>query len=384
MWFPRHRPVRVWSPFPLVLAALGSGLYCQAEEGGEPRHGPWVPTTPDGTPLRVVVPAPAGSRHAHLGWPKVIRLADGTLVLGCLAGRQHTVDGCPGVCLSHDGGTTFSPPQMLAEFDRSMPYRHAGNIALGVTADGAPVCLAMAFTGNERNTIYGWRSGDGGGTWTPVDTQRLAENRTGSVFGEILTVPGLGLVVFGHYRAGATPATGIWYAVSADDGKTWGDPVPISSSPLFEPAFTFAAGRLVGLIRNDLGGHYWQLVSDDLGQTWQEHESLVGPGVRGLPSPFVSAVCGQPDRLVALLTHRCHRPDELGYVELWEADARTLAWQRVRKLVTIAPSGTPEDRHADFGYPWMTQLNEREWFLVMYCGRTAGPNSLWGTTVTID
>jgi len=313
-----------------------------------------------------------------------MRLADGTLVLGCLAGRQHTVDGCAAVSLSRDGGSSFSPPRMLAEFDRSMPYRHAGNIALGVADDGAIVYLAMAFTGDVRNTIYGWRSADGGDAWEPVDTSRLADNHTGSVFGEIIQVPGLGLVTFGHFRAGSTPATGIWYAVSADGGKTWGDPVPISATRLFEPSFAFASGRLVGLIRNDLGGHYWQLVSDDLGKTWQEQESLVGPGKRGLPSPFVSAVRGRPDRLVALLTHRSHRPDELGYVELWEADARTLDWRRVRKLVTIAPTGTPEDKQADFGYPWMVQLNEREWFLVLYCGQVAGPNSLWGTTVTIE
>jgi len=383
MWLRNDGRRRAWFPFGSALAALGPWL-CSPAQGGAPRPGPWVPRTPDGTPLREVVPAPDGARHAHLGWPKIMRLADGTLVLGCLAGRQHTVDGCAAVSLSRDGGSSFSPPRMLAEFDRSMPYRHAGNIALGVADDGAIVYLAMAFTGDVRNTIYGWRSADGGDAWEPVDTSRLADNHTGSVFGEIIQVPGLGLVTFGHFRAGSTPATGIWYAVSADGGKTWGDPVPISATRLFEPSFAFASGRLVGLIRNDLGGHYWQLVSDDLGKTWQEQESLVGPGKRGLPSPFVSAVRGRPDRLVALLTHRSHRPDELGYVELWEADARTLDWRRVRKLVTIAPTGTPEDKQADFGYPWMVQLNEREWFLVLYCGQVAGPNSLWGTTVTIE
>jgi hypothetical protein len=272
---------------------------------------------------------------------------------------------------------------MLAEFDRSMPYRHSGNISLGVAGDGSLVYLAMAFTGNERNTIYGWRSTDTGKTWQSVDTSRLGDNRSGSVFGEIFPVPDMGLVTFGHYRLGATPDTGIWYAVSPDHGRTWGDPVQVSNTKLFEPAFTFADGRLIGLIRNDPAGHYWQLVSDDLGKSWQEAESPVGPGQRGLPSPFICHPKDDPTRLLALLTHRCHRSDELGYVELWTADAGKLDWRRVRKLVTIPPAEAPEATRADFGYPWMTQVGETTWLLVLYCGHFAGPNSIWGTTVTI-
>jgi hypothetical protein len=374
------------SPLSAILASACPALTCAcvAAEGGTPRHGPWVPQTAAGAPLHVLVPAPDGPRHAHLGWPKIVRTPKGTLVLGCLAGREHTVDGCPAVSLSRDDGKTFSKPAMLAEFDRSMRYRHSGNIALGVAPDGALVYLAMAFTGNERNTIYGWRSEDEGETWNAVDTSRLADNRSGSVFGAVIDVPGLGFMVFGHYRVGATPSTGIWYAVSPDNGKTWGDPVQISPSKLFEPAFTFASGRLVGLIRNDPAGHYWQLVSDDLGKTWQEGESPVGPGQRGLPSPFIGHRRDDPSRLLALLTHRCYRPDELGYVELWEADAKTLDWRRVRKLVTIPPAAGGEGKRPDFGYPWMTQISETEWLLVLYCGIFDGANSLWGTTITIE
>ena len=371
-------------PFTLAWSVVGSGLACAGPGGGARRHGPWVPQTPDGTPLRVLVPAPSGPRHAHLGWPKLVRAADGTLVLGLLAGREHTVDGCPGASLSHDGGKTFTPPRMLAEFDRSMAYRHSGNIALGLAADGSLVYLAMAFTEDVRNTVLGWRSMDNGRTWQTVDTSRLADNRSGSVFGEIVAVPGMGLVAFGHYRAGTELATGIWYAVSPDNGRTWGDPVPISKTRLYEPAFTFAAGRLVGLIRNDAGGHYWQLFSDDLGKTWQETESLVGPGQRGLPSPFIMHPKGDPSRLLALLTHRCHRPDELAYVELWEADARKLDWRCVRKLVTVPEVDAPAGKGVDFGYPWMVQLSEREWLLVLYCGYVKGPNSIWGMTVRIE
>ena len=363
--------------------SLLPGMACDAAgQGGVPRHGPWMPRTPEGTALRVLVPAPAGDRHAHLGWPKLVRATDGTLVLGCLAGREHTVDGCPAVCLSRDGGATFSAPRMLAEFDRSMPYRHAGNIALGVAEDGALAYLAMAFTDNVRNTVLGWRSADNGQTWEPTDTNRLAGNRSGSVFGETVPVPGLGLVAFGHYRAGSDPAVGIWHAVSRDHGRTWGDPVAVSRSRLFEPSFAFAGGRLVGLIRNDQGGHYWQLVSDDLGRTWQESESAVGPGVPGLPSPFVVRDPRDSGRLLALLTHRTGQPNELGYVELWEAEAEILNWRRRRKLVTVPPAAT--DLRADFGYPWMAHLGDQRWLLALYCGHVAGANSIWGLDLTLD
>ena len=40
-----------------------------------------------------------------------------------------------------------------------------GNLAMGVGNDGAVVLLAMAYGGDEANTILAWRSIDNGKTW---------------------------------------------------------------------------------------------------------------------------------------------------------------------------------------------------------------------------
>lgn len=367
----------------LVLSGLASmSIAGNGDTAGEPPI-PGSAFAPQGgiygSP-RLLIPAPADERYAHLAWPKITRTPQGTLVVACSAARAHTVDGCPAVSVSRDGGETFSEPHILKQFDRTMQYRHSGNTALGIADDGAVILLAMAFTGNECNTIYGWRSTDEARTWTPVDTSSLAENRTGSVFGEIFPVPGLGLVVTGHYRAGSTPSVGIWFAVSSDHGKTWGPPHKISDSKLFEPSFTFAEGRFIGLIRDDPSQFYRQLVSDDLGKTWSESASLVGGEKASFPSPFITHRREVPAQLYALQSQRNHGSPTAGEVYLWTADARKLNWER-RGMVVSFPRGKGNP-NGDFTYPWMVQLDPDRWFAVFYYGQVTGANSIYGMVIT--
>ena len=190
--------------FALCLAlCLSAGIFAQTAEFGEPR---------------IVVPAPANARFAHLSWPKMVITPDGTLVTAYISGREHVNgDGCPAVSVSTDGGKTFSEPQVLRELDASKTYQHGANLAMGVAEDGAVVFLAMAFTDDERNSIFGWRSEDSGKSWVPVDTSSLGESRTGSVFGHVFSVPGKGLAVCGHFRK--PKGYGIWIAYSQDQGK---------------------------------------------------------------------------------------------------------------------------------------------------------------------
>ena len=58
---------------------------------------------------------------------------------------------------------------------------------------GSLVVLAMAFTGDTRNAIFGWRSTDSGKNWAAVDTTALGPNKTGSV-ASMTHVPGVGLM----------------------------------------------------------------------------------------------------------------------------------------------------------------------------------------------
>jgi hypothetical protein len=330
-----------------------------------------------------LVPAPADARFAHLSWPKIVRATDGTLVLAYIAGRFHGPDGegCPAVSISTDGGATFSAPIILREYGAHDRYTSAGNVALGLAEDGAVVLLTMTYAGNIRSTVAGWRSTDNGTSWQDIDTATLADNRTGSVFGHVFTVPGNGLAVCGHYRAGSQPTEGMWIAYSSDNGRHWGVPRCLSTESLYEPAVLYSAGRLIGLVRAGTGADtfYWQAVSDDLGATWHFTKAALTPSgadpVR-MPSPCIVADRTDPQRLFALQTERATGKSTLpGAITLWTADARTLAWRRLG-IVARFPSELGVNN--DFGYPWITQLDDHTWQVVWYCGQMHGPNALYG------
>jgi len=68
---------------------------------------------------RLLIAAPENSRFSHLAWPKVCQTKDGTLVVAFVAARAHTLDGCPAVSVSTDGGTSFTRPHIFKEFDSS-------------------------------------------------------------------------------------------------------------------------------------------------------------------------------------------------------------------------------------------------------------------------
>lgn len=320
---------------------------------------------------RLLIPAPEDPRHAHLGWPKITRTDGGALVAAFLAGREHTVGGCPAVAVSHDGGATFSDPRILRRFGPRQDYAHSGNLALGLAEDDAPVLLAMAFTGDERHSIFGWRSEDGGARWERVDTSALAESATGSVYGSIFPVPGRGLAAFGHYRP--PRGDGLWLALSRDRGRSWGRPRTISERRLFEPAFTCVDGRLIGLVRENSACAYRQFVSDDAGASWHEPRSIMrGPDATH-PSPFITRDRARRERVLALQSQRTAR----GEVYLWEADAETLAWRRLGLVATF-------EGFEDYSYPWMAHLGGGEWFVVFYAGQTRGPNSIFGMRLRVD
>ncbi len=319
---------------------------------------------------RLVIPAPADERHAHLGWPKITRAGDGTLVAALIAGREHTVGGSPAVALSRDDGRTFTAARVLKEFDATQEYAHSGNLALGVAGDGALVLLAMAFTGDERNTVVGWRSADAGETWEAVDTSSLASNATGSVYGGIFPVPGRGLAVCGHYRQ--PRGDGLWIAHSQHDGRSWGHPRMITDRRLHEPSFVCVGDWLIGLVRENAAHAYWQFVSDDAGATWREPKLVMEGPAATHPSPFLIVDPVRPSTLWALQSQRTDR----GEVYLWRADTETLDWRRQGLVATF-------EGFEDYSYPWMTHLRGDEWFVVFYAGQTHGPNSIFGMRLAV-
>lgn len=333
---------------------------------------------------QLLIAAPENPRFSHLAWPKVCQAKDGSLVVAFVAARAHTQDGCPAVSVSSDGGRSFTRPHILKEFDSSQEYAHCGNVALGAAEDGSVVLLAMAFTGDERNTIFGWRSTDSDHTWQPVDTSALANNKTGSVFGRIFPVPGKGLAVLGHYRPPSEPSAGIWMSLSQDHGRTWATPQMVAPGRYYEPAAVLAADRIVALLRNGRREFTWrydQAVSDNLGGSWKITAGAIAadPESRcSLPSPFIAASDRDPTRLVALQSERGTVGDSRGRIYLWTADVKTLQWKREGLVVSIPKSATSL---SDWSYPWMTSLEDGKLFLVFYAGQVSGSNSIWGMTI---
>ena len=332
--------------------------------------------------------APDHPALAHLAWPKIVAARDGTLVLACSAGKGHNMGGSGAVVSrSTDGGATFGPPHQLAYCpDDDARYHDCGNMALGMAEDGTIVLLAMAFA-SKQNTIFGWRSSDAGITWQPVDASALAENKTGSVFGNILQVPGMGLVVFGHYRKPSTPDVGVWMSVSGNGGRSWGPPRLVTEKAYYEPAFAFAQGRFVGLLRMASGAdtsRYDEAVSDDLGKTWNIYPSKIAipeglPGSQ--PCPFIAVSPTEPARLYALQSIRGRFEQTRGRVYLWTAEVKDLEWQRQRLVVSIPADA---ENLTDWSYPWMTPLGQGQWMLAFYAGAKRGANSIYGMRMDLS
>jgi hypothetical protein len=337
----------------------------------------WAGRSPEGGRVRVAVAPPEGTRYVHLAWPKAVRTADGTIVLGYQAGTHHGDGSSPAISLSTDGGKTFTPPKILKEFGPGHEYTNSGNMAMGVAHEGAVIVLSHGHRKNEANHIFGWRSTDSGRTWTPVNTSALGPNKTGSSTGSLVRLPGRKLMVVGHYRGGSKPYdTGIWQSVSEDDGLTWGEPAMINNLNSGEPVLVRKDDRLLVFIRGRGPGAVRQFisVSDDWGKTWRTDLSNiipVNPHTLGLAHPFAMV---NPRNTAELLAITFERPLP-GSAQLWRGDPQTLAFRHDRTLVELPK--IEGDPNTDFGYAWLVPLEGRRALVFYYHGRSRGECPIW-------
>jgi len=336
----------------------------------------WAGRSPTGELVRIAVAPPANPRFEHLAWPKAVRTADGTIVLGFLAGTHHGSESCPAVSISTDGGKSFSAPNVLKEFGLGKEYGNSGNMALGIAYDGAVLLLAHGHSATS-NHIYGWRSADNGRTWRSVDTSALGPNKTGSSTGTIVQLPDKKLMVVGHYRAGSKPfTTGIWQSVSADDGLTWGEPTMVNNLNAGEPVLVRSGERLLVFIRGrgPASARQFVSVSQDWGRTWATDMLNIGAVNRHttlLAHPFAMVNPHKPAELIAVTFER---PGP-GSAQLWRGDAKTLSFKHDRTLVDLPKIAG--DKHTDFGYAWMLPMEGRRALVFYYHGMGRGPCPIW-------
>ncbi|HWL14938.1 MAG TPA: sialidase family protein [Opitutus sp.] len=336
----------------------------------------WAGVAPDGAPARIAVAPTDNPRFQHLAWPKAVRTADGTLVLGYQIGTHHGDGSCPAISISTDNGKTFSPPNVLREFGPGLDYTNSGNMAIGLAHDGAVIVLAHGHT-KDRNHIFGWRSVDSGRTWKPVDTSALGPNKTGSSTGAIVQLPDRRLIAVGHYRDGSKPHTrGIWRSISPDDGLTWGEPAMVSNVNAGEPVIVRHEQRLLVFIRGRGPATVRQYiaVSDDFGKTWRTELSNLTPRhahTTLITHPFAMVDPHDPTKLLAATIER----PLPSVATLWQGDPQSLAFKPLRTLVALPK--LEGDPHTDFGYPWLVHLGEKQWLLFYYHGRARGDCAIW-------
>lgn len=366
-----HTPARIF------LGLLLTSLFLCAETPD------WAGRTPEGQSARVAVGPLDNERFRHLAWPKAVRTAEGTIVLGYQIGTHHGDGSCPAVSISTDEGKTFSKPHILREFGPGTEYTNSGNMAIGLAHDGAVIILSHGHRGNVTNHIFGWRSTDSGRTWQEVDTSALGPNKTGSATGTIVRLPGKRLIAVGHYRSGSQPhVLGIWQSISEDDGLTWGEPRQISNVNAGEPVVVLHGDRLMVFIRGrgPAAVHQYIAVSDDFGRTWRtelSNISVQSPHSTLITHPFAMVDPRNPDRLLAATFERPLPAS----AELWTADPKTLKFTHERRLLTLPKiEGGP---NTDFGYPWLVPLEGGRWLLFYYHGQGRGPNSIWVADVKL-
>lgn len=339
----------------------------------------WAGVAPDNAPVRIAVAPTDNPRFQHLAWPKAVRTANGTIVLGYQIGTHHGDESCPAVSISTDNGKTFTPPNILREFGPGMEYTNSGNMAIGLAHDGAVILLSHGHRKNEANHIFGWRSTDNGRTWKTVDTSALGPNKTGSSTGAIVQLPGKRLMVVGHYRDGSKPYTrGIWRSISEDDGLTWGDPALVSNVNAGEPVVVRHENRLLVFIRGrgPAAVRQYIAVSDDWGQTWQTELSNLTP--RGahatlITHPFAMVDPHNPSKLLAATIER----PLPSVATLWQGDPKSLAFKPLRTLITLPK--IEGDPNTDFGYPWLVHLGGSKWLMFYYHGRGSAECPIWVT-----
>jgi hypothetical protein len=187
------------------------------------------------------------ARLGYFGWPTVARLDDGTLYVVASGLRSQHV--CPWgkttLCVSHDDGTTWTPPRVIN--DSTLDDRDAGLVNLG----GGSLLL----------------------TWFTSDTRQYATPETRAWLGDE-EVDAWREALARMTDDVVAAELGSWAHRSDDAGATWGPPVRVPVSAPHGPirlgnGDLLYLGKQCGTWDEMLDGDIQACRSTDGGRTWQ-------------------------------------------------------------------------------------------------------------------
>jgi hypothetical protein len=247
----------------------------------------------------------SGTKHVHEA--DVLRLQNGDMMVALREASEHiSCDGKIVTVRSTDDGKTWGDRQVLREHPHT--DERSGSIAQlrnGVVISNhlANTCYdgSGRFVGETNNSykgrpagIYIGRSTDNGHSWTWNESPMVSEPYLLSFTAERIIEDPSGRLFMACYVSnvdGYKSDTASILFCSEDGGDEWrylstiGD---IEGVGLAEPALVVTStGRLISIMRNDVGDQFFQAISDDAGDSWSPAKPCGIPG-RGNPASLLT------------------------------------------------------------------------------------------------
>ena len=292
-------------------------------------------------------------------WPNLTVLVDGTITaVGFNKPRHGRIVGDIDCWASQDGGRTWEKRGTPGPHDT--PGTNRVNHAAGLANNGDLIVICSGTTNvppvRSFRFLQPWvsRSSDGGRTWS-IDKQtaptKAPDGEMWIPFGDVLPGNDAALRV-AVYAAAADNR--VYILRSPDDGKTWGQFVPLDKNNLRNETalLHLGDGKWLAAARSSALHLY---VSADDADTWQPKGPLTGGAQH--PGHFLRLRDGR-----VLLSYG-NRTGTVKGVEVLQSDDEGKTWSAPVRVV---------DWQGDGGYPSSVQLADGQVLTAYYAAKIEG------------